>query len=256
MFLFFLLDCFLTLLTRVILHKNINTKTISDQRLAKRCDFLYICGLNKSKNLNMIKTKTVVLILFLALMACNKQQTARRPISQESGSFMKASIKRNKKLVATEEDKIKAIIKQNPTTKYIASSKGYWYYYETQNLLDSLVPQKGDIATFEYDVKNLAGGTIYAKEELGLQTYLVDKQDILMGLRDGIKLMHKKETVTFIFPSHIAYGYHGDANKIGTNQPIICTVTLHDFKPELRLKKAMSKTILNPETITKSKDSL
>ena len=30
----------------------------------------------------------------------------------------------------------------------------------------------------------------------------------------------------------MAYGYHGDEKRIGANQPIICTVTLNDFKPE------------------------
>jgi FKBP-type peptidyl-prolyl cis-trans isomerase len=57
-----------------------------------------------------------------------------------------------------------------------------------------------------------------------------------MGLRDGIKLMRKNEKVTFLFPSHMAYGYRGDTKRIKTNQPIICTVTLNDFgvqaKPE------------------------
>ena len=52
----------------------------------------------------------------------------------------------------------------------------------------------------------------------------------LMGLRDGIKLMKKGETITFLFPSHMAYGYHGDDKKIGTNEPLICTVTLNDIK--------------------------
>jgi hypothetical protein len=58
-----------------------------------------------------------------------------------------------------------------------------------------------------------------------------------MGLRDGIKLMRKKEKVTFLFPSHMAYGYHGDTKKIGTNLPLLCIVTLHDFKDEKELKK-------------------
>jgi FKBP-type peptidyl-prolyl cis-trans isomerase len=60
----------------------------------------------------------------------------------------------------------------------------------------------------------------------------VDKQNILMGLRHGIKLMKKSEKVTFLFPSHMAYGYHGDDRRIGTNEPIICTVTLNDIKNE------------------------
>ena len=58
-----------------------------------------------------------------------------------------------------------------------------------------------------------------------------------MGLRDGIKLMRKNETVNFLFPSHVGFGYHGDNRRIGTNQPLLCTVTLHDFKSEVAYKK-------------------
>jgi FKBP-type peptidyl-prolyl cis-trans isomerase len=59
----------------------------------------------------------------------------------------------------------------------------------------------------------------------------------MTGLREGIKLMHKKEKVIFLFPSQIAYGYHGDDKKIGTNIPLICTVTLHNFISESAFKK-------------------
>jgi FKBP-type peptidyl-prolyl cis-trans isomerase len=55
---------------------------------------------------------------------------------------------------------------------------------------------------------------------------------MIMGLRHGIKLMRKKEKVTFLFPSHMGYGYHGDNRRIGTNEPLIYTVQLNDFKPE------------------------
>jgi hypothetical protein len=48
-----------------------------------------------------------------------------------------------KKLVASEEELIKAIIKNNPTVEYFASSKGYWYSYETMNELDTLTPKRG-----------------------------------------------------------------------------------------------------------------
>ena len=46
----------------------------------------------------------------------------------------------------------------------------------------------------------------------------------------------KGETISFLFPSHMAYGYHGDDDKIGTNQPIICTVTLNDIKLDTQTK--------------------
>lgn len=179
----------------------------------------------------------IATMALLLANSCKQQQEARKPLSHSSGSFMKKSIVRNKKLIAGEEEQIQAIIKHNPKTNFLASNKGYWYSYATRNTLDSLTPKKGDVALFDYEVKDLKGHLIYSQTELSPQTYYVDKQDIMMGLRDGIKLMRKKEKVTFLFPSHMAYGYHGDSKKIGTNQPLLCVVTLRDFMDEKQFKK-------------------
>ena len=188
----------------------------------------------------MSKFSTLIVFgFFLSIIAssCKQHQDARKPISQTSGSFMKKSIARNKKLVASEETEIEALIKSNPNVKYIASKKGYWYTYVTKNEIDSLTPKKGDVAFFDYEIKDLKGAVIYSELELRPQIYYVDKQNIMMGLRDGIKLMRKNEKVSFLFPSNMGYGYHGDDKKIGTNQPLICTVTLRDFKSEAVYKK-------------------
>jgi len=182
--------------------------------------------------MNYFKVLLIVFFSSILVTGCKQPQEARKPISHSSGSFMKQSIARNKKMIAGEEDQIKAVIKSDSAKKYIASKKGYWYYYESRNLTDSLTPKKGDIALFDYEIKDLDGKIIYSQEELERQIYKVDKQDIMMGLRDGIKLMRKKEKVRFLFTSHMGYGYHGDNNKIGTNQPLFCTVTLYDFMPE------------------------
>jgi len=183
--------------------------------------------------------KHILIVFLVTVMAssCKQQQEARRPVSQSSGSFMKKSVERNKKLIATEEGQIDALIKSNPKIKYMTSSKGYWYTYKIQNTLDTLTPKKGDVAFFDYEIKDLKGNVIYSQVELKPQTYAVDKQNIMTGLREGIKLMHKNEKVIFLFPSHIAYGYHGDDKKIGTNQPLLCTVTLHNFISEAAFKK-------------------
>ena len=182
--------------------------------------------------MNYLKQSIYILLFAVLLVSCKHHEEARRPISQASGTFMKKSADRNKKLVANEEDVIKKIIKSNPKIKYYATRKGYWLYYDEQNHTDTATPKKGDIAYFNLEVKDINGKIIYSEADLGPQTYYVDKQDIMMGLRDGIKMMHKNETVTFLFPSHIAYGYHGDNKKIGTNQSLICTVTLRNFVPD------------------------
>jgi len=187
-----------------------------------------------------MKYSTLIPFVFLAailLTSCKQSQEARRPISQKSGTFMKKSAERNKKLIASEEEQIDSLIKSNPKIKYLASTKGYWYTYVVQNIQDTLTPKKGDVAFFDYEIKDLKGNVIYSELELRPQTYAVDKQNIMTGLREGIKLMHKNEKVIFLFPSHIAFGYHGDDKKIGTNQPLMVTVTLHNFISEEAFKK-------------------
>ena len=176
------------------------------------------------------------LLLGILIAACSNQQ-AREPINRSSGTFMKESIERNKKLVANEESQIDSIIKSNPSVKYLTSDKGFWYHYETEVTADTITPKRGDIAYFDYDVKDIGGNLIYSETEIRPQEYYVDKENIMMGLRYGIKLMNKGEKVTFLFPSHVAYGYHGDNKKIGTNEPLVCTVTLNDIKPDPQAKQ-------------------
>ena len=185
----------------------------------------------------------ILSVLALSLLSCSQQQ-ARRPITQTSGKFMKESVNRNKKLIANEEASIEELMKKHPERKYIASAKGYWYYYEQENTKDTLTPKRGDVAYFDYEIADLNGNIIYSEVELKPQTYLVDKQNILMGLRDGIKMMNKNEKVSFLFPSHLGHGYRGDNDRIPPNLPLVVTVSLHDFKPEAVARAEKSVPIL------------
>ncbi|MBF4491833.1 MULTISPECIES: gliding motility-associated peptidyl-prolyl isomerase GldI [unclassified Flavobacterium] len=200
--------------------------------------------------MNYLKLSLYSLLFSVLLISCKQHEEARRPLSRASGTFMKKSADRNKKLVANEEDVIKKIIKSNPKVKYYATRKGYWFSYDERNTAETQTPHKGDIAYFNLEVKDISGKIIYSEADLGPQTYYVDKQDIMMGLRDGIKFMHKNETVTFLFPSHIAYGYHGDNNKIGPNESLMCTVTLRNFVPDPAAPTTAPSAGTTPQTAT------
>jgi gliding motility-associated peptidyl-prolyl isomerase len=182
-----------------------------------------------------MKKLIVLLILSSFFVNCTNQQ-ARKPISQSSGSFINESIERNKLLIAEEEKTIDKFIKNDSLNQYISSPKGYWYSYNTKVDEATNTPIRGDIAYFDYELKSLDGTIIYSKAELKPQTYYVDKENVLMGLRDGIKIMKVGEEITFLFPSHIGYGYHGDNDKIGTNEPLLCTVTLNKIKKDTSTK--------------------
>ncbi|MEL0454740.1 gliding motility-associated peptidyl-prolyl isomerase GldI [Flavobacteriaceae bacterium SZ-1-7] len=176
--------------------------------------------------MNKLLTIAFVLLLFNC-----KTPEARRPISVKTGSFIDASVERNKKLNAKEQATIEKIMEQQQKD-YIASESGFWYYYNIKTENDTLkTPDFGDIVNFNYDVKSLKGHTIYSFEDLKTQTYAMDKEELFTGLREGLKLMKTGETVTFLFPSQKAFGYYGDENKIGSNTPLICEVTINSITP-------------------------
>ncbi|PNQ72251.1 gliding motility-associated peptidyl-prolyl isomerase GldI [Hanstruepera neustonica] len=171
------------------------------------------------------------LILTLAVFCAScKSPEARRPISAKTGSFIDQSVQRNIQLNERETADIEKIMSENPEIDYIASESGFWYYYNHKVADSLLTPGFGDLVNFDYNVKSLDGSLIYSKGSLQNQNYLMDKQELFTGLREGLKLMRPGETATFLFPSQKAYGYYGDENKIGTNVPLICEVTINSIK--------------------------
>jgi len=175
--------------------------------------------------MNKILYATLVILVFLSC----KSPEARKPISVKTASFIDASVERNKKLNAKEEASIEKFL-TDKNIDYIASQSGFWYYYNTKSYVDSLkTPSFGNIINFNYDVKSLNGNVIYSKEDIKTQSYAMDQEELFTGLREGLKLMKKGETVTFLFPSQKAFGYYGDENKIGSNMPLVCEVTVNSI---------------------------
>ena len=171
----------------------------------------------------MIKN-IIVLIIVLILSSCSKPEP-RKPIVRKTGSFLDESIKRNREINKIEEDLLNLIMQKDSLHNYTNSENGFWYYYQIKDSLDLNSPAKGDNVVFTYEVKNLQNSILFSKEEIGNIEYIVDKQEIITGLQDGIKLMKEGEIVTFLFPSYKAFGYSGN-EKVKSNQPLIFTVEL------------------------------
>ncbi len=173
--------------------------------------------------------RPLIIILLVCLTFSCKTPEARQPVSSKSGSFIKESAERNIKLNKREQQRISAIIDNHPNIEYIASESGFWYFYNTKVEQDTITANFGDIVNFTYNIKDLNGNVIYSFEEIPIQNYNMDQEELFTGLREGLKLMKAGETVTFLFPSQKAFGYYGDTNKIGTNVPLMCQVTVNSI---------------------------
>ena len=165
------------------------------------------------------------------LVSCVQQPEPRRPIEQKSGSFLNKSIEKNKALNKQEETYIENIIQMDSLNEYHRSNSGFWYYYVIKDTTSTVVPEFGDRVNFQYSLADIDGNEILSEETIGKQVYMIDQsnQELISGIRDGLKLMHEGETVTFLFPSYKAYGYYGHGDYIGPNTPLQCTLTLNSI---------------------------
>lgn len=167
----------------------------------------------------------ISILLVMAICSCDGPEP-RKPVQTKSGSFFKESIERSRKLLEAEEARIQEIIKMDSLKDYSHSASGSWYHYLAVNDATDYTPKTDDLVVFNYDLLTLDNDTIYSKEDIGVVTYKVDKQDLFQGMRDAIKLLKENERATFLFPSSLAFGYHGDENKIGSNVPLKSTITI------------------------------
>ncbi|THD66573.1 gliding motility-associated peptidyl-prolyl isomerase GldI [Robertkochia marina] len=163
--------------------------------------------------------------VFLMVISCQDPEP-RRPVSARTGSFIKESIDRNKKLLEAEEARIKTLIAADSLHHYQRSANGYWYTLEQPDSTTNYYPKENDLVKIAYEIRNLDSTLIYSKESIGEIEFKVDKEALFPGLRTGVKLLREGETALFYFPSAMAYGYHGDEDKIQTNTPLMTWVTL------------------------------
>lgn len=175
---------------------------------------------------NKIATYNIVFLMATLILTSCGGPEPRRPVEVRSGSYFKTSVERSKQLLAKEEKRIQEIIKKDTANEYIHSAAGSWYRYDVVNAEAEYTPQPDDLVTMTYDLRSLDNDTIYSNDEIGVIDYKVDKQELFPGLRNSVKLLKEGETATFLYPSSLAYGYHGDSDKIGVNVPLRSSISI------------------------------
>lgn len=171
-----------------------------------------------------MKTNVVLFLIFLGLVSCLRPEP-RKPIQRKTSFNDNVSIEFNKQLNSKEEALFKLYMEQDSLKVYNSSSNGFWYAYNHKSE-NTKISKTGDIIEYNYEISTLDNNIIYNSNEIGKVNYIVDKQEIIKGLQFGLKLMNEGDVVTFLFPSHLAYGFIGDQNKIEINQQLIYKVQL------------------------------
>ncbi len=172
----------------------------------------------------MNRVLTILGILALAI-SCGEPE-ARWPVEAKSGSFLKLSAERNRRLLEQEEALMAQLMARDSAHTYQESASGTHFYYEVKSETPGYKPQPDDLVTLRYNLTTWNDEPLYREEEIGTLRYKVDKQELFPGLRNSVKLLQEGETAVFLFPSSLGYGYHGDNDRIGPNLPLKSRITL------------------------------
>ncbi len=179
--------------------------------------------------MNILKKITFIAAIGIVWVSCADRQ-ARHPVTKKTSTFLKESAEKNKALLANEQAEIDALIQKDTVHTFIDSQHGFKFYYLTQNATATYTAQFGDVVTYDYSVQDLNGNELYQEKPNGEYKYYVDKEEVFQGLRSALKLLKEKESGVFFFPSGVAYGYRGDKDKIGYNQPIIAKIEVFSIE--------------------------
>jgi len=101
---------------------------------------------------------------------------------------------------------------------------GLWYTLHDPG--EGEKARKGMVATLAYKSLLLDGTLVYSSENLGEKRFKLGQGGVETGLEEGLLLLNKGDSATFILAPHLAHGLIGDQKKIPPRAALIYHVRL------------------------------
>ena len=168
--------------------------------------------------------KYLILMSLLVLFSCEeKKSKSTQPITK---SEMKTSMeKANRYLLNEEEEDIENYVKRHDLTM-TSTGTGLRYQILKQGSEQKIV--KGEQVTLEYELHSIAGDLIYSSENDGVKSFVVGEGTVESGLDEAMTYLHRGDVAKLIIPFHLAYGLHGDDDKIPEYATLVYTIKIID----------------------------
>jgi len=168
------------------------------------------------------------MVISLAFQACKDEvKTDTNPPKISKQQLEKVLLKSNNHFLKIEDQNIKDYIQRH---HYNMTKTGTGLYYEVYQTSHGRAAKAGDRAVMNYSVRLLNGALIYDSELDGLKEFVISKGGVESGLEEGILLLKSGERARFILPSHLAFGWAGDRNKVPSKAVLIYDIELINLK--------------------------
>jgi FKBP-type peptidyl-prolyl cis-trans isomerase len=162
------------------------------------------------------------LLLLCALAISCRHQAPQLPSNKggnEANEKVKILLKMNTKL-AQKEDSALNVYVQNHDKELQRNDLGFWYKIESNT--DGAVLKEKDSCRFFLKI-TLLDGTVVSEET---KSAVMGHKEMIVGLEEGLKLLHKGETARFLIPWYLAFGRKGNDSNLPPYTSICCKVKL------------------------------
>ena len=167
----------------------------------------------------MNKAKYLILLLLVSLFACNEKP--KKPVEIPKKEMKQSMETANRYLLNEEEEEIEHYV-QRHGLEMVRTGTGLRYQIIRQG--DGKQIENGDVVSLDYELYSLKGELIYSSEKDGVKTFKVGEGGVESGLNEAMTYLHYGDVAKLIIPFHLAYGLHGDDNKIPEYATLVYTI--------------------------------
>lgn len=165
------------------------------------------------------------LTFFMSCKDTNKKNLQSIDKSPDKEQLNTTLEKANRYMILQEADLINDYIERHNLNM---EETGTGLRYQIVKKGDDKLIEKGDIVSFEYEVRFLTGDIVYSSKERGNMTFIVGRGGVEVGLEEAILKLHKNDTAILILPAHLAHGLTGDGDKIPPRTALVYKVKILD----------------------------
>ena len=168
--------------------------------------------------------KYLVLCVLFFLFSCGGQPET--PTSSVTKDEMKSSMEKANRYLMNEEEEDIANYIQRHGLEMIKTGTGLRYQVMKQG--SGALIERGQKVTMEYELHSIAGDLIYSSESDGVKSFVVGEGTVESGLEEAATYLHRGDVAKVIIPFHLAYGLHGDNDRIPEYATLVYTIKIID----------------------------
>lgn len=167
--------------------------------------------------------------LFLGTLAggCRQKVLTAEPLQTEN-RIKQDMLAAQEIAVRQEKENIEAFCKRSGWNWQATGSGLYMDIYQKAMPKAPGVAQ-GNAVKLHYTLRLLNGQRVSSSDEGEMKTFIVGESDVEAGLTEAVLRMRRGECAHVVIPSHLAYGFSGDGERIPPMATLLYDICLEEI---------------------------